>query len=122
MVTETLQTIDARRHELIRALRVFRDGNFIEAIQAVDADDLEWFLERIDDQLNETPHWVQDPPQLTKSLAAHRHARSIVASTLHNIRTIENKTASARAELPANVALITSGIGILLAILALILR
>ena len=120
MPAESLQTIDARRHDLIRAWRVFPDGDFQKTINAAETDDLAWLIERIDEQLVSTPQYVKDPALLEQSMKSHRHGRSVVASTLGNKRTIDSKSASARIELRANVALVMSGLGVLLAIAALI--
>jgi len=74
---QPLQDIDARRQKLIQAWRLFPDGNFEKTIETADADDLAWLVERIDEQLKETPLWLKDPVPLAGSMADLRHRRIV---------------------------------------------
>ena len=118
---QPLQDINARRQTLIQAWRLFPDGNFEKTIEAADADDLAWLVERIDEQLKETPLWLKDPVPLAESMANLRHCRIVVSQMLGHKRTLDNTAILARTESRANVALVVSGLGLLVAIAALVL-
>jgi len=119
--SQPLQDIDARRQKLIQAWRLFPDGNFEKTIETADADDLAWLVERIDEQLKETPLWLKDPVPLAESMANLRHCRIVVSQILGHKRTLDNTAILARTEFRANVALVVSGLGLLVAIAALVL-
>ena len=121
MPAQALQDINARRQKLIQVWRLFPDGNFEKTIEAADADDLAWLVERIDEQLKETPLWLKDPVPLADSMANLRHCRIVVSQMLGHKRTLDNTAILARTEFRANVALVVSGLGLLVAIAALVL-
>jgi hypothetical protein len=121
VLAQPLQDIDARRQKLIQAWRLFPDGNFEKTIEAADADDLAWLVERIDEQLKETPLWLKDPVPLAESMANLRHCRIVVSQMLGHKRTLDNTHILARTEFRANVALVVSDLGLLVAIAALVL-
>ena len=118
---EPLQDIHTRRQKLIQAWRVFPDGDFEKTIEAAEADDLAWLEERIDEQLKETPLWLKDPVPLAESMANLRHCRIVVSQMLGHKRMLDNRAILARIEFRANVALVVSGLGLLVAIAALLL-
>jgi hypothetical protein len=55
-------------------------------IRGSSIDDLEWFLQTLDYQLEETPYWVKDEDLLHKIQAWHRRVRSLTAEVLHHKR------------------------------------
>ena len=84
-----MQERSARRQGLIRAARDGNDSEFGTAIKQADADDLAWLLERLNAQIDETPHWVEDPKQLNEILAKLRKQRIAVAGAMGNKATAE---------------------------------
>ena len=49
-------------------------------------DDIEWFLQMLELQLEETPHHVKDKKVLADIQEWHRRVRTTTLSTLHNKR------------------------------------
>ena len=80
-----------RHGELIRAARGPIGKEFAAAVEAASIFDLQWFLGRIDEQLEETPHHVTDPEALRPILERLRRQRMIVASALDTKIAIQSK-------------------------------
>ena len=55
-----------------------------DIIGEASVDDLEWFLQMLELQLEETPHWVTDPVQLHEAQAWTRRVRTMTTEILHS--------------------------------------
>ncbi len=115
-MAETYEEISKRRQELIRVVRGDNNKAFGEAVDQADADDLDWLLERLDAQLGETPHWVEDEEQLKEMMARYRHQRIVVAGVLGNKKTVEKMTKDRVALFRANFGLCLSVAAILISL------
>lgn len=71
---------------LMSVARQVDHKEFGSIIQDASIDDLEWFLDMLNLQIEETPHWIEDPDVLHKILAWDRRLRSFVTEVLHNKR------------------------------------
>ena len=81
----------ARHQKLIRAARVPIGKEFGAVVEAASIFDLRWFLGRIDEQLEETPHHITDPEQLQSIMENTRRQRMIVASVLDTKIAIQSR-------------------------------
>ena len=81
----------ARHRKLIQAARVPIDKEFGAVVEAASIFDLQWFLGRIDEQLEETPHHVTDPEQLQSIMEKTRRQRMFVASALDTKIAIQSR-------------------------------
>lgn len=79
--------------ELLSAVRLQENNNMGNVIKAASIDDLEWFLQMLELQLEETSHWVKDERILHASLAWTRRVRTMTTEVLHNKRVAGRKTA-----------------------------
>ncbi len=86
----------ARHQKLIRAARVPIGKEFGAVVEAASIFDLHWFLGRIDEQLEETPHHVTDPEQLQSIMEITRRQRMIVASVLDKKMAIQSSNENSR--------------------------
>ena len=64
---------------------------FAAVVEAASIFDLQWFLGRIDEQLEETPHHVTEPEALRAILERLRRRRMIIASALDTKIAIQSK-------------------------------
>ena len=71
---------------LLEAARLRENKDMGEIVKKSSVDDLVWFLQVLELQLEETPHWVKDEQQLREIQAWHRRVRTMVSSILHNKR------------------------------------
>ena len=71
---------------LMQAGRLVGNKKMGEIIKNASIDDLEWFLQMTELQIEETPYWVEDQNRLHHLQAWHRHCRTMVTSELHNKR------------------------------------
>ena len=79
--------------KLLSAVRLQENKKMGDIIKAASIDDLEWFLQMLELQLEETPHWVKDDRILQASLAWTRRVRTMTTEVLHNKRVASRKTA-----------------------------
>ncbi len=80
-----------RHGDLIHAARGPIGKEFAAAVEAACISDLQWFLGRIDEQLEETPHHITDPEALRPMLERLRRQRMIIASALDTKIAIQSK-------------------------------
>jgi hypothetical protein len=78
---------------LLRAARVLDNKEMGSLVTNASVDDLEWFLQMLELQLEETPHWIKDEDSLHKSLAWTRRVRTMVTEVLHNKSVVVRKRA-----------------------------
>ena len=124
-MAETYQEISERRQELIRA---WRGDSLGDVVEGVDADDLEWLLERIDAQIQgtrrptslETAFRIGKNPIEKDPVEKLRHQRIFVAGVLGNMRTLEKQTRERAAIYRANWSMGISGAAVLIALGALL--
>ena len=121
-MAESESDIAARRHELIRVMRGGSNKAFGDAVDKADADDLEWFLARIDAQLGETPYWVADQDDLAKFMAELRHQRIVVAGVLGTKKTVEKRAGERSAKIRANIGIGIAMVAVLIALWAAIFK
>ena len=62
-----------------------------EVIKASSIDDLSWFLQILEYQLEETPHHVQDERALHEIQTWTRRVRTMTAELLHNKRVADRR-------------------------------
>ncbi|MCZ6742221.1 MAG: hypothetical protein O7D27_08705 [Alphaproteobacteria bacterium] len=74
------------QRELLSAFRITDNRDIASAVEKASVDDLEWFLDAIELQLEETPNWITDPDVLKQTLAWYRRVRSMTTSVLHGKR------------------------------------
>lgn len=72
--------------KLLGEFQILDNKDMGEIIKESSIDDLEWFLLCVEHQLEETPHWVNNPEFLHKSQAWDRRVRTMTADILHNKR------------------------------------
>lgn len=65
--------------ELLSAVRLQENKKMGDIIKAASIDDLEWFLQMLELQLEKTPHWVKDESRLHEIQAWTRRGRTVVA-------------------------------------------
>jgi len=71
---------------LMSVARILDNKDMGAVLREASIDDLEWFLQMLDYQLEETPHWVKDKDLLHKIQAWDRRVRTVTAEVLHNKR------------------------------------
>lgn len=76
----------AGQNTLLQAVRLTDNRDIGKVIASASIDDLEWFLQMRELQLEETPHWVKDPERLEKFQAWNRRVRTMTVEVLHNKR------------------------------------
>ncbi len=103
----------ARHRELIRAARVEIGKEFGAVVEAASIFDLQWFLGRIDEQLEETPHHVTDPETLRSIMERTRHQRMIVASSLETKIAIQSGKEKSEVRLWQILAAFGTALGII---------
>lgn len=119
-MAETYEEISERRQESIRLMRTGESKIFGAAIENADVDDLEWLLERLDAQLDETSHHVKDPSLLKDIQERNRRYRIAVAGILGNKRTLEKRSKETKAETRANWSMFISAAAVMIALGALL--
>jgi hypothetical protein len=81
------------QRSLLRAARTIGNENMGEIIEAAGVDDLEWFRQMLEYQLEEMPHWISDERELQEPLAWVRLMRTMVDGALHNKRVAARRRA-----------------------------
>lgn len=71
---------------LLHAVRLRENKDIGAVIKKASVEDLVWFLQMLDYQLEETPNWVHDKSQLHDIQAWTRRVRTMTAEVLHNKR------------------------------------
>jgi len=71
---------------LVQAWRITDHPDIGKVIGNASIDDLEWLLQSVELQMEETPHWVTDPKVVATHQAWNRRVRSLGSSALHNKR------------------------------------
>jgi hypothetical protein len=116
---ETYEQVEARRREMIKPLR----GNDMKALgmicETASASDLEWLLQAIENQLDETPNWVEDKERLAAILAKTRHQRIVVMGALHNRRTLDARQLRKEEQWKSYSAVVISVLALIVSIIAL---
>ena len=78
---------------LLHAARLQENKEIGGLIEKASVDDLEWFFQMLELQLEETPNWVKDGNLLHKSQAWTRRMRTMVVGVLHNKRVVARRRA-----------------------------
>ena len=110
----------ARHGELFRAASGDIGEEFAAAVEAASIFDLQWFLGRIDEQLEETPHHVTEPEALQPMLERMRRRQMIVASALDTKMAIQEKNEKSEVRLWKAVAFFGMVLGIIVGVLVAI--
>ena len=76
---------------LLREVRLHRNKEMGNVIEEASLDDLEWFVQMLELQLEETPHWVNDNDRLHEIQAWTRHVRTMTTGILHNKRVAQRR-------------------------------
>ena len=84
------------RTALLQAARLQGNKEMGAVIERASLDDLEWFVQMLEFQLDETPHWVDDERRLHEIQAWTRRARIMVTESLHDKRLAARKWSWAR--------------------------
>ena len=108
--------LSTHRHELIRLSRTGDMKGIGEALEGYDADDTEWFLKEIEKGIEEKPHHVNDAEMLAHIEQQDRFLRDYVSGVLHTKRTNEKRVREKSAIFRANLALIFSGLAVVILI------
>ena len=74
------------QNALIQAVRLTENKKMGEIVKEASIDDLEWFAQMLELQLEETPNWIEDEIQLHKMQAWTRRVRTMTIEILHNKR------------------------------------
>lgn len=82
--------------KLLGSARLQNNPKIGDVIRGASSDDLEWFVQMMEYQLEETPNWIKDEQQLHEIQAWTRRIRTLAASTLHNKRTVEHNRERSR--------------------------
>jgi hypothetical protein len=69
---------------LLRGVRLHENKEMGGLIKEASVDDLEWFLQMLELQLEETPNWIKDESQLHEMQAWTRRVRTMVVEVFHN--------------------------------------
>ena len=72
------------RTALLQAARLQGNKEMGAVIERASLDDLEWFVQMLEFQLDETPHWVDDERRLHEIQAWTRRARIMVTESLYH--------------------------------------
>ena len=102
-----------RHGDLIHAARGPIGKEFAAAVEAASIFDLQWFLGRIDEQLEETPHHVTEPEALRPMLERFRRQRMIIASALDTKSAIQSKNEKSEVRLWQVATLFIAILGII---------
>ena len=81
------------QRELLSALRITDNKDIASVVDEASVDDLEWFLDAIELQLEETSRWITDADVLKQTLAWFRRVRSMTKSVLHAKRVARRRFA-----------------------------
>ena len=74
------------QQKLLQGVRLLDNKDMGDIIKESSIDDLEWFLQMVEYQLEETPHWIKDPDTLQRHQAWDRRVRTMTTEILHNKR------------------------------------
>lgn len=92
---------------LIRLARVVGDPEVFKAIEQASVDDLEYFVQMMELQLDETPNWLTGE-QLHQSQAWTRRLRTAAVGALHNKR-VNHRNRTGRLRLFRDLAFLVLG-------------
>ena len=71
---------------MLHAVRFHNNKNMGQVIAEASVPDLEWFMQMLELQLEETPNWIKDEDQLNETQAWTRQVRTVTTGVLHNKR------------------------------------